>query len=30
MAGPVATLSSAWSGIRIDVFSDQEALQVYS
>lgn len=28
--GPVATLASAWSGIRVDVFSDQEAFQVYS
>lgn len=28
--GPVVTLSSPWSGIQIDVFTDQEALQVYS
>lgn len=28
--GPVATLSSAWSGIQLDVFTDQDALQVYS
>lgn len=27
---PVATLASAWSGIRVDVFTDQDALQVYS
>lgn len=28
--GPVASLSSAWSGIKLDVFTDQEAFQVYS
>ncbi|KAK7417747.1 hypothetical protein QQX98_004403 [Neonectria punicea] len=28
--GPVAQLSSDWSGIQIDVFSDQDAFQVYS
>jgi len=28
--GPVATFSSAWSGIAIDVYTDQEAFQVYS
>lgn len=28
--GPVATLASAWSGIRLDIFSDQEAMQLYS
>ncbi|KAF1952429.1 galactose mutarotase-like protein [Byssothecium circinans] len=28
-SGPVATLSSEWSGIQIDVFSDQDAFQVY-
>ncbi|KAL6892306.1 diphthamide biosynthesis protein 1 [Trichoderma evansii] len=28
--GPVASLSSAWSGIHLDVFSDQDAFQVYS
>ena len=27
---PVATLASAWSEIRLDLFSDQQALQVYS
>lgn len=29
-AGPVARLSSPWSGIQIDVFSDQDAFQVYT
>lgn len=29
-AGPVARLRSAWSGIQVDVFTDQEAFQVYS
>lgn len=28
--GFVASLSSAWSGIRLDVYTDQEAFQVYS
>lgn len=28
--GPVASLSSAWSGIRVDVFTDQDAFQIYS
>lgn len=28
--GPVARLRSAWSGIQVDVFTDQEAFQVYS
>ncbi|KAL7936024.1 diphthamide biosynthesis protein 1 [Trichoderma chlorosporum] len=28
--GPVASLSSAWSGIHLDVYSDQTAFQVYS
>ncbi|POR32333.1 Diphthamide biosynthesis protein 1 [Tolypocladium paradoxum] len=28
--GPVATLSSEWSGIQLDVFTDQDAFQVYS
>lgn len=28
--GPVATLHSAWSGIQLDVFTDQDALQIYS
>ncbi|KAH8130135.1 diphthamide biosynthesis protein 1 [Trichoderma asperelloides] len=28
--GPVASLSSAWSGIHLDVYSDQDAFQVYS
>lgn len=27
--GPVATLASEWSGIQIDVFSDQDAYQIY-
>ncbi|KAJ8114885.1 hypothetical protein OPT61_g3331 [Boeremia exigua] len=29
-SGPVASLSSAWSGIKLDIFTDQEAFQVYS
>ena len=29
-AAPIAQLSSAWSGIQIDIFSDQEAFQVYT
>jgi hypothetical protein len=29
-SGPVASLSSAWSGIKVDIFTDQEAFQVYS
>jgi len=28
--GPVASLWSDWSGIRVDVYSDQEAYQMYS
>ncbi|KAM5356698.1 hypothetical protein ACJ41O_003344 [Fusarium nematophilum] len=28
--GPVATLSSAWSGIQVDIYSDQDAFQMYS
>ncbi|KAL5115897.1 hypothetical protein ACEQ8H_006213 [Pleosporales sp. CAS-2024a] len=28
--GPVASLSSAWSGIKVDIYSDQEAFQMYS
>jgi len=28
--GPVARLRSAWSGIQVDVFTDQDAFQVYS
>lgn len=28
--GPVATLASAFSGIQIDVFTDQQAFQMYS
>ncbi|KAK3061670.1 hypothetical protein LTS18_005686 [Coniosporium uncinatum] len=28
--GPVASLSSAFTGIRVDVFTDQEAFQIYS
>ena len=28
--GPVASLSSDFSGIQVDVFTDQEAFQVYS
>jgi aldose 1-epimerase len=27
---PVARVQSAWSGIQLDIFSDQEAFQVYS
>ena len=27
---PVASLSSSWSGIKIDVYSDQAAFQIYS
>jgi hypothetical protein len=27
---PVARLQSAWSGIQVNVYSDQEAFQVYS
>jgi aldose 1-epimerase len=27
---PVATVSSEWSGIKLDIFSEQEAFQVYS
>jgi aldose 1-epimerase len=27
---PVARLRSAWSGIQLDIYSDQEAFQVYS
>ncbi|KAI9158355.1 putative aldose 1-epimerase [Paramyrothecium foliicola] len=27
---PVATLASEWSGIKLDVYSDQDAFQVYS
>ncbi|KAH8730955.1 galactose mutarotase-like domain-containing protein [Phaeosphaeriaceae sp. PMI808] len=29
-SGPVASLWSNWSGIRVDVFSDQDAYQMYS
>lgn len=29
-AAPVATLASPWSGIEINIFTDQEAFQVYS
>ncbi|KAI9642825.1 hypothetical protein NHQ30_008558 [Ciborinia camelliae] len=29
-ASPVARLRSAWSGIQVDIFSDQSAFQVYS
>ncbi|KAF4633484.1 hypothetical protein G7Y89_g4625 [Cudoniella acicularis] len=29
-SGPVARLRSAWSGIQVDVFTDQEAFQIYS
>ncbi|RDW82382.1 galactose mutarotase-like protein [Coleophoma cylindrospora] len=29
-SGPVATLRSAWSGIQVDVHTDQEAFQVYT
>lgn len=28
--GPVATLASPWSGIQVDIFTDQEAFQFYS
>ncbi|KAG6042227.1 hypothetical protein E4U41_002570 [Claviceps citrina] len=28
--GPVTTLSSDWSGIRLDVYTDQDAFQLYS
>ena len=28
--GPVATLHSAWSGIQMDIYSDQDAFQMYS
>ncbi|CAH0001710.1 unnamed protein product [Clonostachys byssicola] len=27
---PVATISSAWSGIKLDIYTDQDAFQVYS
>jgi len=27
---PVATVSSAWSGIKLDIYTDQDAFQVYS
>jgi aldose 1-epimerase len=29
-SGPVASLSSEWSGIKIDIYSDQDAFQMYS
>ncbi|CAA9956499.1 Aldose 1-epimerase [Pyrenophora teres f. maculata] len=29
-SGPVATLSSKWSGIKLDIYTDQEAFQMYS
>jgi aldose 1-epimerase len=29
-AGPVATVASEWSGIEVNIFTDQEAFQVYS
>lgn len=29
-SGPVATLASPWSGIKLDIYTDQEAFQVYS
>jgi aldose 1-epimerase len=29
-AGPVATVSSPFSGIQIDIFSDQQAFQIYT
>ncbi|KAA8626114.1 aldose 1-epimerase [Pyrenophora tritici-repentis] len=29
-SGPVATLSSQWSGIKLDIYTDQEAFQMYS
>jgi len=28
--GPVATLASEWSGIKLDIYSDQDAFQMYS
>ncbi|KAF2003724.1 galactose mutarotase-like protein [Amniculicola lignicola CBS 123094] len=28
--GPVATLASEWSGIQVDIWTDQDAFQVYS
>ncbi|UPL02554.1 hypothetical protein LCI18_013488 [Fusarium solani-melongenae] len=28
--GPVATLSSSWSGIQLDIYTDQDAFQFYS
>ncbi|KAM0302736.1 hypothetical protein ACHAPM_004739 [Fusarium culmorum] len=28
--GPVASLSSTWSGIQVDIYSDQDAFQFYS
>jgi galactose mutarotase-like enzyme len=28
--GPVATFHSEWSGIQLDIFSDQQAFQMYS
>ncbi len=30
MSGPVASLSSDWSGIKLDIYTDQEAFQMYS
>lgn len=27
---PVASLASAWSGVQVDIYSDQDAFQVYS
>ncbi|KAF2193841.1 galactose mutarotase-like protein [Zopfia rhizophila CBS 207.26] len=29
-SGPVAVLASPWSGIQVDIFTDQDAFQVYS
>ncbi|CAK3950881.1 galactose mutarotase [Lecanosticta acicola] len=29
-AAPVATLASAWSGIQLDIYTDQQALQMYT
>lgn len=29
-SGPVASLASEWSGIKVDIFSDQDAFQMYS
>jgi aldose 1-epimerase len=29
-SNPVAVLSSPWSGIQIDVFSEQEAFQIFT